>query len=92
VTQELQQANLENQVWEKELEHGGYIPMNDTEIRALVRTSAPTIPRQHENQQVVATSGPSYMSTSRNVDQSLPVERSRSLQPNPLERPRSHVA
>ena len=86
VTQELQQANLENQVWEVELERGGYIPMNDTEVRALVPTSVPTIPRQHESQQAVATPGPSYMLTFRNVDQSVPVERSRSLQPNPLER------
>jgi len=45
VTQELQQANLENQVWEEELERGVYIPKNDTEVRALVRTSVPTIPR-----------------------------------------------
>jgi len=88
VTQELQQASLENQVWEEELERGGYIPMDDTEVRALVRTSVPTISRQ-ENQQAEATPGPSYMSTSNNVDQSVPVERSRSLQPNPLERSRS---
>ena len=70
----------------------GYIPMNVTEVRALVHTSVPTIPRQHENQQAVATPGPLYMLTSRNVVQSVPVESSRSLQPNPLECSRSSVA
>jgi len=91
VTQEFQQANLENQMWEEELERGGYIPMDDTEVRALVRTSVPTISRQ-QYQQAVATRGPSYMSMSNNVDQSVPLERSRSLQPNPLERSRCPVA
>jgi len=66
--------------------------MNVTEVRALVHTSVPTIPWQHENQQAVATPGPLYMLTSRNVVQSVPVESSRSLQPNPLERSRSSVA
>ena len=79
-------------MWEEELERGDYIPVNDTEVRALVRTSVPTISRQHENQQAMVTPGPSYVSTSCNVDQSLPVERSRSLQSNPPERSRSPVA
>jgi len=60
----------------------------------FVLSSAHLSPRYLDstNQQAVATPGPSYMSTFRNIDQSAPGERSRSLQPNPLERSRSPVA
>ena len=84
VTHELQQANLDDQARE-ELECGCYIPMSDTEIGATVRTSIRMTFWQDEIQQVEVTLGPLYILMSGNVNQSVSVERVRSLQPNPLQ-------